>query len=101
MLEQVGSGSGPVITVLNARGADGRDPSWIWDVPFEQLRGRPAVWACGERAADLAVRLTYGEVEHSCTPDPLDAVRALPHGQCDVIANYTAFTQLLHRLRTP
>lgn len=99
MLEQVGGGTGPVITVLNARGADGRDPSWIWDVPFEQLRDRPAVWACGERSADLSVRLTYGDIQHSTVADPLEAVGALPMGPCDIIANYTAFTRLLRTLK--
>ena len=26
----------PVIVTINSNAADGRDPSWLWDVPFEQ-----------------------------------------------------------------
>src|SRR5260221_3561174 len=32
--------SGTVVVAINARGPDGRDPSWLWDVPFEKLGGR-------------------------------------------------------------
>jgi len=38
----------PVVIAVNAGAADGRDPAWLWDVPFEQLRGRLVV-AAGER----------------------------------------------------
>ena len=48
----------PLLVVVNARGPDGRDTSWLWDVPFEELAGRRVV-AAGEHAADLGVRLTY------------------------------------------
>ena len=53
----------PVVVAINARIADGRDPSWLWDVPFERLAGRLVV-ASGERSRDLAVRLRYAGVEH-------------------------------------
>ena len=56
LLDLVADGSGPVVVGINARVADGRDPSWLWDVPFERLTGR-AVVATGERCADLSVRL--------------------------------------------
>ena len=39
-------------------------PSWLWDVPFERLAGRPVV-ATGDRRLDLAVRLRYAEVDHA------------------------------------
>jgi hypothetical protein len=52
------------------------------------------VIASGERATDLAVRLTYAEVEHQIVPDPLLAIDALPAGAVEVIANYTAFRDL-------
>jgi UDP-N-acetylmuramyl tripeptide synthase len=36
------------------------DISWIWDIDFESLRGLvPAAVLCGNRCADLAVRLKY------------------------------------------
>jgi UDP-N-acetylmuramyl tripeptide synthase len=83
----------PAVLVINAQEADGRDLSWLWDVPFEKLQGRTVV-ASGERATDLAVRLTYAEVEHTIVPDPLEAIDTLPAGPVEVIANYTAFRDL-------
>jgi UDP-N-acetylmuramyl tripeptide synthase len=88
----------PVVIAINARTADGHDPSWIWDVPFEQLAGRPVV-ATGERYRDLAVRLHYADVSHAVEPDLLDAISAPGQAKVDVVANYTAFHQLLARLR--
>lgn len=83
----------PVIVAINARLADGRDPSWLWDVPFEQLRGRPVV-ASGERRHDLAVRLEVAGVPPAIAEHPLDGLVGLPPGRVDVVANYTAFQDL-------
>ena len=88
---------GPVVVVINARIADGRDPSWLWDVPFERLSGRP-VAASGERSRDLAVRLRYAGVEHRRVPDALEAVALLGPGPVDVAANYTALRDIDARL---
>ncbi|HWC36720.1 MAG TPA: MurT ligase domain-containing protein [Mycobacteriales bacterium] len=80
-----------VVVAVNARAADGRDPSWLWDVPFEQLAGRRAV-ATGERSRDVAVRLRYAGVEHERIDDPAAALAAATrHGPVEVLANYTAF----------
>ncbi len=89
---------GPVVVAINARVADGRDPSWLWDVPFERLRGRPTM-ASGERAADLAVRLGYAEVDHEIVHDPLEALRRVGSGKVDFVGNYTAFQDLRSALR--
>jgi len=96
----------PVVVGINARIQDGRDPSWLWDVPFERLRGRFVV-ATGERGRDLAVRLHYAEVEHQFVADELDAIRraaaSSPPGaggtqadgvEVDVAANYSSFQQI-------
>ena len=95
----------PAVVAINARVADGRDPSWLWDVPFERLAPR-VVLATGERGRDLAVRLRYADVEHRWYPDPLAAVRAAARiaraeadGSVDVVANYTSFQSLRARLR--
>jgi len=88
---------GAVVIAINARTADGHDPSWLWDVPFERLAGRPVV-AAGERYLDLAVRLHYAGVGHICEPDLEAAVSAAGPGSVDVVANYTAFHQLLAKL---
>lgn len=87
----------PLLVIINAREADGRDTSWLWDVPFEQFGSRPVV-ASGERAADLGVRLSYAGLEHRTVADPLAALEALPAGQIDVVANYTAFHQFRRRV---
>ena len=80
-----------LVIAVNARAADGRDPSWLWDVPFEVLRGRHAV-ATGERSRDVAVRLRYAGVEHVRVDNLAPAVRAAHGGgPVEVLANYTAF----------
>jgi UDP-N-acetylmuramyl tripeptide synthase len=86
-----------LLLVVNARDADGRDTSWLWDVPFEQLPDRPTV-ASGERAADLGLRLGYAGRQHRTEPDPVRALDLLPDGEIYVAANYTAFTSLTRRL---
>lgn len=83
-----------VVVAVNARGPDGYDTSWLWDVDFERLEGRPVV-AAGERALDVAVRLHYAGVAHEVCPDPLAAARQLPPGKVELVANYTAFQTVL------
>ena len=51
----------PVLLSVNAQGPDGRDTSWLWDVDYRVLRGRP-VFVAGERRIDLAVRLEADQV---------------------------------------
>jgi UDP-N-acetylmuramyl tripeptide synthase len=80
-----------VVVAVNARAADGRDPSWLWDVRFEVLQGRFAV-ATGERSRDVAVRLRYAGVDHVRIDDEAAAVREAGRiGEVEVLANYTAF----------
>jgi UDP-N-acetylmuramyl tripeptide synthase len=82
-----------VVIAVNARVADGKDPSWLWDVPYELLRGQP-VAAAGERALDVAVRLKYADVDHIVEPDPLVAAAELPGDDVDIVASYTQFSAL-------
>lgn len=87
-----------VIVGLNNREADGTDPSWIWDVPFELLQGRSVV-VYGECALDLAVRLHYAEVPHQLASDLQDALRITQGSPVVVAANYTAFVVARRLLR--
>ncbi len=87
----------PVIVAINARIADGHDPSWLWDVPFERLQGRHVV-ATGERRLDLAVRLRYAGVDHTVAESLATAVAACAAPHIDVAANYTAFQEYLEAL---
>lgn len=85
-----------VVMAIDAVAADGRDLSWLWDVEFEQLRGRHVV-CTGPRAHDLAVRLAYAEVSHDVIVD-LDAALASVSGlpqPVDLISTYTPFQKLL------
>jgi UDP-N-acetylmuramyl tripeptide synthase len=86
----------PVVIAVNGQEADGRDLSWLWDVPFEQLRGRHVV-AAGERSADLAVRLRYADVSYQWERDPVRAIDLLAPGSVELVANYTAFRELVSR----
>jgi UDP-N-acetylmuramyl tripeptide synthase len=86
-----------LIVDFNAQTADGRDPSWIWDVPFERLAGRP-VLVTGERKEDMSVRLAYAGVRHTVHPSAEAAADAAGDRALDVVANYTAFRDL--RVRT-
>ena len=83
-----------VWVAINARVADGHDPSWLYDVPFEKLRGH-LVWCLGERRLDLATRLDYAGVEFRVVDD----VDQLPREErpVDLFANYTAFSEWLAR----
>ncbi|MHB8342084.1 MAG: DUF1727 domain-containing protein [Mycobacteriales bacterium] len=88
----------PVVIAFNARLADGRDPSWLWDVPVERLRGRP-VHVCGDRAEDVGVRLAYAGVPYTRHPTAAHAAQAAAPAAgspgLDVLATYTAFRDLL------
>jgi UDP-N-acetylmuramyl tripeptide synthase len=99
LIEMVSVSGQPMIVAINARGADGRDPSWLWDAPFEKLAGKK-VWATGERRFDLAVRLSVAGMEVAgVSADPLAALGQLrPAGTIDVVANYTAFQSLRARV---
>ena len=74
LLDLVGKDDGPIVISINARTADGADPSWLWDVPFERLSPRVVV-ATGDRCRDLSVRLHYAGVPHVMEDDPVAAVR--------------------------
>ena len=77
---------------INARVADGRDPSWLYDVPFEQLHGH-RVWCLGERRLDLATRLDYAGVESYVVDD--ESTLEYADLTIPLVANYTAFSQWL------
>jgi len=85
--------SDPVILAIDSVAADGKDVSWLWDVPYEQLAGRTVV-CTGPRAQDLAVRLSYAGVDHEVIPDLRAALGERPR-PVDVIATYTPFQRLL------
>ena len=92
-----------LLVVLNDRTADGRDPSWIWDVDYEPLWDRiGSVTLAGDRCWELALRFSYGglaperfDVRESL-PDALDGAVAAtpPGGVLYVLPTYTALLGL-------
>ena len=97
LLDLVAGSDTPLVVSINAGVADGADPSWLWDVPYERLAGRTVV-ATGDRYRDLSVRLHYAGVAHTTEVDPVQAVARAADGTgavVDVIGNYTAFHDLL------
>ena len=83
----------PLVLVFNANQPDGRDPSWLWDVPVERLRGREVIVA-GERATGHGRATALRRGRHRIASS-LDA--ALDDGRrlgADVLATYTAFWQV-------
>lgn len=97
-----------VAVLLNDRFADGRDPSWVWDVEFERLAGCvERCWAGGDRAEDMALRLVYAGWHEPASvergPEQVwNAIRddTAPGDEVFVLATYTAmldFRELLAR----
>ncbi|MCL2540895.1 MAG: MurT ligase domain-containing protein [Nocardioidaceae bacterium] len=87
-----------ILLVFSAEGVDGRDTSWLYDVSFEGLRGRPTAVA-GQRGTDLAVRLhldgiDVGDLHRSVR----SALMALPEGEVDVVATYASFQTVRREL---
>ncbi len=83
----------PVLLAVNAQTPDGKDTSWLWDVDYRVLQGRP-VYVAGERRLDLAVRLEADQLPFELVDGIDDAVGRMTGDELDVIANYTAFQQI-------
>lgn len=88
---------GPVILVVNARGVDGLDTSWLWDVDYSSLRGHKVV-VTGERRLDASYRLHVDGIEHRVCENLVEAA-SMFSGPVAVLASYTAFTALTTKSR--
>jgi len=76
-------GDGPSVAVvaLNDGIADGRDVSWIWDVDFEPLAAQlERLVVSGDRAAELALRFSYGGLDETKIEIVPELDRALDRG---------------------
>jgi hypothetical protein len=61
---------------INDEYADGRDMSWLYDVPFDGLRQTGVAMVSGVRAYDMALRLDYDEIAIAVVQTELE--QALP-----------------------
>jgi UDP-N-acetylmuramyl tripeptide synthase len=94
MLATLNTNDEDVWISINARVADGHEPSWLYDVPFEQLRGN-RVFCFGDRRLDLAVRLDYAGVDYVVVED--ETSLPVSNRVINVVANYTAFQEWRER----
>ncbi|MGQ9572968.1 MAG: MurT ligase domain-containing protein [Dehalococcoidia bacterium] len=104
VLRALSAEEGPknLLFLLNDDIADGRDVSWIWDVDFEMLAGQAALlMASGRRAADMALRLKYADIDANPTIEEnteaalRKALTLTPEGErLYVIPTYTAMLQV-------
>ncbi len=92
-----------LLVALNDATADGKDVSWIWDVDFEPLLAQvDHVIASGDRAAELALRCTYGGLDEAALEVEPELERALDRGleltpsggELVVLPTYTAMLAL-------
>jgi len=82
------------ILSVNARGIDGRDTSWLWDIDYSQLQGKKVI-CTGERRLDVAYRLSVQGIDVSVADDFAMAVTACTPEPVQAITSYTAFQDLL------
>ena len=91
----------PVILVVNARGVDGLDTSWLWDVDFTPLRGRYVV-ITGERKLDAAYRVHLDGVGYSLVDSLADAASQIYRDgftRAQALTSYTAFIDATTRVK--
>ena len=94
ILSTIDSDNVDVWVAINANIADGRDPSWLYDVPFESLRGH-RVYCLGDRRLDLATRLEYANVDFRVVDD--QSLLPVADAPVALLANYTAFSDWLEK----
>lgn len=92
-----------VILSVNARGIDGRDTSWLWDIDYSALIGRRVI-CTGDRRLDVAYRVSVQGVADVQVAENFEAALALTDGRgeqgqhstrtVEAIASYTAFQEL-------
>ena len=83
-----------VVLALNARGIDGRDTSWLWDIDYSTLLGKKVI-CVGERKLDIAYRLHVQGIDVETASNFAQAIQQLSNGPIEAIASYTAYQDLV------
>ncbi len=86
--------AGQVVLSVNARGIDGRDTSWLWDIDYSKLLGGKVI-CTGERRLDIAYRLSVQGIDVSVASGFAEAVAVCSDQPIQAIVSYTAFQDLL------
>jgi UDP-N-acetylmuramyl tripeptide synthase len=85
-----------LLFAINDLAADGRDVSWLWDVPIEELLPvGSVVLTTGIRGADMSLRLHYAGIESAEIENVASAVDTLVRqtpvgGTAYILPTYTA-----------
>jgi UDP-N-acetylmuramyl tripeptide synthase len=83
-----------VVLTVNARGIDGRDTSWLWDIDYSNLLGKRVI-CTGERRLDVAYRLSVQGIDVSVASSFAQAVNEFSSEPIQAIVSYTAYQDLL------
>lgn len=89
-----------ILMAINDNDADGRDVSWLWDVPLEALAPhRPVVTCSGIRGADMTLRLHYAGIPATTVDESKAALdqlleRTPEGGVAYVLPSYTAMLEI-------
>jgi UDP-N-acetylmuramyl tripeptide synthase len=82
-----------IVLAINARGIDGRDTSWLWDVDYSPLLDKKVV-CTGDRRLDIAYRLHVQGCDVQVAGTMQEAVELAGASNIEAIASYTAFQDL-------
>jgi UDP-N-acetylmuramyl tripeptide synthase len=83
-----------IVLSVNARGIDGRDTSWLWDIDYSNLCGKKVI-CTGERRLDVAYRLSVQGIDVSVASSFAQAVEEFSSEPIQAIVSYTAYQDLL------
>lgn len=86
--------SDQVVLSVNARGIDGRDTSWLWDIDYSSLLGKSVI-CTGDRRLDIAYRLSVQGIDVSVAESFATAVTNFSTGSVQAVVSYTAYQDLL------
>ena len=86
----------PTMIIINDNYADGRDMSWLWDVDFASLRAKGVTMVSGIRAYDMALRLSYDDVDvEEIEPNILKALKSFIKKDGNKKRIFTTYTAML------
>ncbi len=100
----IGQTNPKILMIINDNLADGRDVSWLWDVPLEMLMPtKPTVVSSGIRATDMALRLKYADISSTSKVNLGEGLETLleaipPGGSGYILPTYTAMIAIRKEL---